>query len=124
MSDESMLASMPLLDRVVLLAVADLAANDETPAYSFEIQRTCRSHLSRIDDDIVGEVSESMIMRALNELAAAELVSESLEDRSSVGKGRPLYEPEAPSSVLFDELVADDRLEHVVAAVRGNEESG
>lgn len=124
MADESSIESTSLLDRVVLLGIADLAANDETPAYSFEIQRTCRSHLSRIDDDIVGEVSESMIMRALNELSATELVVESVEDRSSVGKGRPLYEPVGSSSDLLDELASDDRLEHVVAAVRGVEESG
>jgi DNA-binding transcriptional ArsR family regulator len=124
MAEQPLLESTSLLDRVVLLGVAELAANDETPAYSFEIQRTCRSHLSRIDDDIVGDVSESMMMRTLNELAATELVAESFEDRSSVGKGRPLYEPVAPSSVVFDELATDERLEDVVAAIRGDEESG
>lgn len=124
MADESLLDSTSLFDRVVLLGVAELAANAETPAYSFEIQRTCRSHLAQVDDDIVGEVSESMIMRSLNELAAAGFVDESVADRSSVGKGRPQYEPVVSSSQVFDDLAADDRLAQVVSAVREDEESG
>lgn len=118
MTDLDAITDISLTHRVVMLAMAELNLHGETPAYSFEIRETSRDYLMAIDADVVGDLSESTIMRSLNELVASDLLSEKIIEESSVGKGRQSYDLAVPADSLLDSLAEDDHLAPLVGEVR------
>lgn len=66
---------------------------------------------------MLGAPSEVDLTRALNDLAATDLVSETRRGPSATGKGRPVYEMVADNDAVLDELADDERLATVVERV-------
>lgn len=118
MTDPPPISDISLTHRVLMLAMAELSLNDETPAYSFEIRATSREYLTDIEADVVGELPESIVMRSLNELVASDLLTEDVKQQSSVGKGRQTYELAVPADTLLGSLADDEYLSRLVADIR------
>jgi len=105
--------ALTLPQRIVLLSVADLAADGETPARTNEIVRTSRELSESVDE--VGALTEGEVGRALNELEAEELVSvPAMDDTSPTGKGRPSYELAEDAAAVREALTEDDRVSGAV----------
>lgn len=112
-------AAPTLTHRIVLLAVASLAASGETPAHSGAIRSTCVSLLATVDDDPLGTLAEADTVRAVNELEAADVLAETDPvDRSPVGKGRPRYDLAVDADRVLAGVEGDDRLADLAATVR------
>jgi hypothetical protein len=111
------LGETTLTERLVLLALAGRARDDETPATSAELQTVCQDCLDDVEADVVGRITEADVTRALNSLAAGSLVEEAMPKRSPVGKGRPAYTLGMDPDAALAELAADDRLTPLVDRV-------
>lgn len=118
MTDLPPISDISLTHRVLMLAMAELSLNGETPAYSFEIRAASRAYLTDIEADVVGDLPESTVMRTLNELVASELLTEDVQQQSSVGKGRQTYELAVPTDALLGSLAEDEYLTPFVADLR------
>lgn len=95
--------SLSLTEQLVLLAVADAHRNDETPAQTHEVRRTCRTRLDDLESEIVGTVTEADVMRSLYRLEGEGIVEEvRAEERSPTGKGRPTYTLSEPSEAIYE----------------------
>lgn len=113
--------STSLSQRVVLLGVVELSERGKTPVHSGEVKRTCAERLREVEGDVVGGISESEAIRALNELAAEGILSEhEVEDRSPVGKGRPTYTLAVDAGDALEALSDDERLEALVEEIRAD----
>ncbi|MFB6151289.1 MAG: hypothetical protein ABEJ40_05730 [Haloarculaceae archaeon] len=102
-----------LTHQLVLLGIAELREQGETPAHAGEIRRVCRDKLDGVDGDLVGTPTEAEIARALNELEVDGLVEGIRGDRSVAGKGRPDYDLAVDPTAIHDEITDDDRLEPI-----------
>ncbi|AGB36299.1 Cdc6/Cdc18 family protein [Natronococcus occultus] len=101
--------SLSLTEQLVLLAVADAHRNDETPAQTHEVRRTCRDRLADLEGDVVGTVTEADVMRSLYRLEDEGIVEEKpVDDRSPTGKGRPRYALSEPPEEVYEGV--SDRL--------------
>lgn len=105
-----------LEERVVLLALARLEDAGETPANAVDIVRRCEDYCSKVEADIVGQLSEADIKRVLNGLAMRSLIDEVNDGRSPVGKGRPRYRLVEDSEAILDALATDPRFGSVFNA--------
>lgn len=107
------LEATTLTQRLALISVARLAADDDTPAHAGAIARACSRHVSGVEGDVVVDsVSEAAATRALNELEAGDLVRMTTDGSDSpIGKGRPEYEPAVDVATLREAFDDDDRLE-------------
>ncbi|QCC49898.1 hypothetical protein [Halapricum salinum] len=106
-----------LPQRVVLLGLATLEQDDESPAQVNVITRRAQTESESVDD--IGRLTEAEVDRALNVLEAESIVTvPSIDDSSPVGKGRPAYELDTDVDVLLDELDDDDRLTAAVDQAR------
>lgn len=84
--------SRSLLEQVVLLGVAELHREDETPAQTPAVRRSCKTRLSAGETAVVGTIGEADVIRSLYRLEDDDLVDEIDADRTSpTGKGRPAY---------------------------------
>ena len=100
-----------LAQRIVLCCLADAAESDETPLNTAEIREAASERLDRDDTEDMGHLSEADVMRALNGLAETEIVDESRpDDRSPVGKGRPVYSLTVDVEAVRECLAGDDRV--------------
>lgn len=123
MTEDHGLDATTLTERVVLLGVADLTARGADPAHSGAVVSACSNRLADVDGDVLGHLTESDVIRALNRLEAAGLVTETVpDDPSPVGKGRPRYELGPGPEVVLDSLAGDDRLARAVDGVRTRRE--
>ncbi len=59
MSDESSVESIPLTAQVVLLGVAELTREDETPVQTHDLRRHCQQQLPAVDTEVVGTITEA-----------------------------------------------------------------
>jgi predicted ArsR family transcriptional regulator len=108
--------SLTLPQRVVLLGVADLSADEETPAKANHIIRRSRA-LAEMTDD-VGTLTEAEVDSALNRLEAEGLVTvPEMDDTSPVGKGRPAYDLHNDLENVLAAADGDDRLGALVDAI-------
>ena len=108
--------SLTLPQRVVLLGVADLSADEETPAKANHIIRRSKA-LAEMTDD-VGTLTEAEVDSALNRLEAEGLVSvPEMDDTSPVGKGRPAYNLNSGLENVLTVADEDDRLGTLVDAI-------
>lgn len=113
------LESTSFAERVVLLGVSHLERRDETPVHSATVVETCTWRFDDVGDDVLGRVSESDVMRALNRLEDRGLVRElDGDDASPVGKGRSQYELVADAADVLDALADADRVGHLAGRIR------
>lgn len=101
--------SRPLLEQVVLLGLAELHREDETPVRTPEVRRICKTRCPTGETTVVGTIGEADVMRSLYRLEDDDLVDEIDAGRSSpTGKGRPAYtlavDPETVSEGVGEEL--------------------
>ena len=119
MSTHPDLASASLAERVTLLGVTYLAGGDESPAHAGEIVGTCTWAFDDVDAEVLGTLSEADVSRALNQLEAAGIVEQALDDETSpIGKGRPRYSLAVDPEAVLDSYASDDRLAALVEYVR------
>lgn len=98
--------SLTLPQRIVLLSVATLERDEETPATVNVITVRAQEHAAGLAE--IGKLTEAEVDRALNVLDAEGLVSmPATDEKSPVGKGRPAYEMavdvETPLEALSDD---------------------
>jgi len=117
MTDDA-LADVPSFQRFVLLAVAELDDRGEDSIHSYDVRAVSTERVDAVEGDIFGGVTRSEVIAALSELEAAGLLSETLDDRSPVGKGRPAYELALPAGEVLDALADDDHLGSLVERLR------
>ncbi|WP_254537018.1 hypothetical protein [Halomarina litorea] len=111
--------STTLSERVVLLGVTELTERGQTPIHSSSVKRACVDRLGEVDGDVVGSLSESDVVRALNRLEGEGLIARvTVEDPSPVGKGRPTYELSADPDRVLETLAEDGRVARLVEGVR------
>ncbi|SER71163.1 hypothetical protein [Natrinema salaciae] len=109
MSDESLFGAISLTDQVILLGVAELASDDETPVQTHDLRRYCREHLPEADTEVVGTITEADVIRSLYRLEDADLVDEVEPSTTSpTGKGRPAYTLGVSIDAVYDGV--DDAL--------------
>ncbi|MFT4881509.1 MAG: hypothetical protein ACI9CA_002014 [Natronomonas sp.] len=119
MSDE--LGTRSLADCVVLLALAELSTDGETPAHTGEVCRACDETAEELNGEVLGSVSEAEVNRALNRLEADDHVAaEPSDDTSAVGKGRPRFVLEEELPTVVDSLAEDDRVAHLAAELEAS----
>lgn len=121
MTDGSSLASASLLEKVTLVALADLTNRGETPAYPFEVRSAISDCIDPLADEVIGMPDDAAVSRSLNALEADGVITlDESADRSPVGKGRPAYElRDAPREVL-EPIADDDRLLAAIEQVRAD----
>jgi len=108
MSDESLFESITLTNQAVLLTVAELARQDETPVQTHDLRKHCQEQLADADTEVVGTISEADIIRSLYQLEDEDLVAEvNPPETSPTGKGRPAYTLAVPETAVY-EGVADE----------------
>lgn len=121
MSGTEAIRTATLDQRVILLAVAEAAAEDATPANPAQLRSICNERLAREDAPVFGGLSEADVTRALYTLEDEGLVvNKGPEETSPTGKGRPLYEPVPDEATIYDALGDDDDLEPIFAALEEN----
>ncbi|ELY71004.1 hypothetical protein [Natrinema versiforme] len=109
MSDESPFESVSLTAQVVLLGVAELAREDETPVQTHDLRRHCKQQLSAVDTEVVGTITEADVIRSLYQLEDEGLVDEvEPTETSPTGKGRPAYALAVTADAVYDGV--DDEL--------------
>ncbi|QLK25899.1 hypothetical protein HYG81_17760 [Natrinema zhouii] len=110
MSNESPFESISLTNQVVLLGVAKLASEDETPVQTHELRRHCQRHLPEVDTEVVGTITEADVIRSLYRLEDENLVDEvNPTETSPTGKGRPAYTLAVSVERVYEQ-VADELL--------------
>jgi len=121
---EEALESTTPLQRLVLLAVADIDAREESGARSFDVREFCETHLDELGGDPFGGggVTRQTVIKALSALEAAGLLEENVGDESPVGKGRPVYTLAADHAAVFEALAEDDHVGPVAQSVRASAE--
>ncbi|OAQ52741.1 hypothetical protein HTG_10465 [Natrinema mahii] len=111
MSNASRFESISLTNQAVLLGLADLATEGETPVQTHNVRQHCKQRLSGVDTEVVGTISEADVIRSLYRLEEAELVEEvPPAETSPTGKGRPAYALAVESDTVYDG-VADELVE-------------
>ena len=106
--------TMPV-EKVVLLGCVWRSVEDRTPTRADEIRSACNDRL----DELTGRLSEGDVCRALNELAASDLLeARTPDERSPAGKGRPAYELRVDVDTALTTLAADEYLEPLVEEIK------
>ncbi|WP_222919837.1 hypothetical protein [Natrinema sp. SYSU A 869] len=110
MSDESPLESISLTNQAILLGVAELAREGQTPVQTHELRQHCQRQLPEVDTEVVGTITEADVIRSLYQLEAEGFVDEvEPAETSPTGKGRPAYtlavSIDAVSDGVADELL-------------------
>lgn len=113
MSDESPLESITPTNQAVLLTVADLARQDETPAQTHDLRKRCQDRLANADTEVIGTISEADIIRSLYQLEDDGLVDEVHQSETSpTGKGRPAYTLAVPEATVYERV--DEKLHEAI----------
>lgn len=116
MSVERAVAEADPAERYVLLAVAAAERRGEIPVRSYEVLDWCRRRSDELSGAVVGEVTRTSVIRALESLANAGLVVVE-EETSPVGKGRPAHALDAPADEVLAALADDEYVGAVASAV-------
>jgi hypothetical protein len=111
MSGTESIRTATLDQRVVLLAVAEAAAEGATPANPAELRAICNERLAQEGAPVFGGLSEADTTRALYSLEEEGLVvNEGPASTSPTGKGRPLYAPVPDAETIYEALDEDEEL--------------
>lgn len=113
------LTGATLAERVTLLGLTYLTTRGDVPAHPGQVVETCTWTFDDLGGEVLGDLSEADVSRALNALDADGLVEQAFGDEQSpVGKGRPQYELAVDAETVLDSYADDERLTDVVAFVR------
>ncbi len=113
MSDESPFESITLTNQAVLLTVAELARQDETPVQTHDLRKHCQERLADADTEVIGTISEADIIRSLYQLEGEDLVDEIHQSETSpTGKGRPAYTLAIPEETVYERT--DEKLHETI----------
>ena len=104
--DETISSRRPF-EQFVLLAVAELTIEGETPVQSHVVTETIKDQLDTVDRDPFGGVERQAVVSALGSLAADDLLSTE-RTTSATGKGRPAYDAEVGVKTIVETLLDDD----------------
>lgn len=111
-----------MLEKVTLLALADLSISEETPANPLEVRSSIQRCIDPLADDVIGMPDEADISRALNALEADHVIDvDESGDRSPIGKGRPSYTLRDDPHEVLDDLSTEARLETAIAQVNSGQ---
>lgn len=110
--------SLSLMERLVLLGIADGALDGDDPVPSWDVRDRCDPLVDEIDADVVSKPAEQDVIRALQTLGSEPYVHENMEDTSPAGKGRPKYSLNESPETILDAVEADERLTDAVGVVR------
>jgi len=109
MSDELPFESITLTNQAVLLTVAELARQNETPVQTHDLRKHCQERLADVETEVIGTISEADIIRSLYQLEDEDLVNEIHQSATSpTGKGRPAYTLAVSETTVYDKI--DERL--------------
>ncbi len=115
MTTEAVIRELSLADQTVLVGVALLDRDDETPVQTPKLRSECQNRLSDVDT-VVGTLSEADVMRSLYRLADEGVVEEeNVAGTSPTGKGRPAYSLSGSPDTVF-EAVDDELADEVVSS--------
>lgn len=114
MTDTGVLDSVDAFDRFVLLAVAELSHEGQSPVISYDVMERCRERADELAD-LSGGVERRKVMNALSRLADSGLLAEERGDTNPSGKGRPEYTLEIAVADILDALAGDDGVAEYVA---------
>lgn len=93
-------------ERYVLLTVAELAGEGETPAHSYDVTERAKARMDALERPPFGGIERQEVITALASLAGEGLLGKA-ETESAVGKGRPAYvlgvDADAVVSALTDD---------------------
>jgi len=118
MSPEVDVDSLPFVQRLTLLAVAEAAEDGVDPVDSRTLRKRCQVLLEPLDAPVVSEPAERDVMRALSALGAEPYVAEEQSQQSPTGKGRPQYGLSTAPDAVLDALAEDEQLAPAVERVR------
>jgi len=105
---EETIRSRQPFEQFVLLAVAELTIEDETPVQSHRVTETIKGQLDSVARDPFGGVERQEVVSALGTLAQDDLLSTE-RTTSATGKGRPAYASEVDVETVLETLAdADD----------------
>lgn len=103
MSNEPPFESLSITEQAVLVGVAELAGEDETPVQTHDLRQHCRQQLPEGETEVVGTLSEADVIRALYRLEDEGFVDEvSPAETSPTGKGRPSYRLAVTVESVYD----------------------
>ena len=113
MGTEQAFEVLSLTNQVVLLGVAELHRDGETPIQTHELRHVCTDQLEHVDTEVVGTITEADVMRSLYRLENEGFVEEvEIEGTSPTGKGRPAYTlalaPDEVREGVADALLEDE----------------
>lgn len=110
MDDDTPFNSLSMTNQAVLLGVAELSREGETPIQTHDLRKHCKEQLSGVDTEVIGTITEADVIRSLYRLEEADLVDEVEPTESSpTGKGRPAYTLAVSEDAIYDG-VADELL--------------
>ncbi|WP_255198657.1 hypothetical protein [Halorarius litoreus] len=113
------LAAATLSERVTLLGLTYLTVRGDVPAHTGQVVETCTWTFDDLGGEVLGNLSEADVSRALNALEASGGVEQVFGDEQSpVGKGRPRYELAVDAERVLASYDDDERLVDIVAFVR------
>lgn len=113
MAEASEFDDASLTERFVLLALAELDEDGETPANALALLDRCREREAELSDVVCGRFSEGDLVSACRSLAGRGLVAEAeAGETSPAGKGRPEYRlaDDVDVGAVRDLAREDDRL--------------
>jgi hypothetical protein len=91
-------------EQFVLLAVAELTIEGETPVQSHQVTETIKGQFDTVARDPFGGVERQEVVSALGTLSEADLLSTE-RTTSATGKGRPAYESKIDVETILAALV-------------------
>ena len=94
-------------EQFVLLAVAELTIEGETPVQSHRVTETIKEQVDSLGRDPFGGVERQEVVSALGSLAQDDLLSTE-RTTSATGKGRPAYDAEVGVKTILESLVDED----------------
>jgi hypothetical protein len=116
--DSTEIDSLSLMERLVLLGIADGVLDGEDPVPSWDVRDRCNPLVDEIDVDVVSKPAEQDVIRALQTLGSEPYVHENMEDTSPAGKGRPKNSLNESPETILDAVETDERLAGAVGIVR------
>jgi len=96
-------------EQFVLLAVAELTIEGETPVQSHRVTETIKRQIDSIERDQFGGVERQEVVSALGTLSQDDLLSTE-RTTSATGKGRPAYEATVGVKTILQTLADADEV--------------